>query len=179
MATPGMEIVNPRTGQRVRFVETARSSQGALVRMDCVSPLSSEREPEHIHPHQENVFEVRSGALCFKIGNGERVIGPGERLVIPPGVPHRFWVVGTQEAWYWQEFRPALDIERFFEVLFGLAREGKLDSRGMPPFLMLGVFGQAFWDEVRVTRPPAWVQRLTYAVLAPIGRMFGYRLPAA
>jgi len=179
MATSGMEIVNPRTGQRVRFVDTAHDSQGALVGLECVSSPSSEREPEHLHPYQENIFEVHSGQLRFKIGDGERLLGAGERLVIPPAVPHCFWVEGVEEARYRQEFRPALQIERFFEVLFGLAREDKLNARGMPPFLMLGVFGQAFWDEVRVTQPPAWVQRLTYAALAPIGRVCGYRLPAA
>jgi len=179
MATPGKELINPRTGQRLRVVVTAQDSQGALVALECVSPPSEEREPEHVHPHQENIFEVHSGALRFRILGQERVIGPGERVVVPPATPHCFWVEGTEDARYRQEFRPALNIERFFDVLFQLAREGKLNQRGMPPFLMLGVFGRAFWDEVRVTRPPAWVQRITYALLAPIGRMAGYRLPAA
>lgn len=179
MAEAGMEIVNPRTGQSVRFVQTARDSAGERLVLDCVSPASREREPEHVHPHQENIFEVHGGALRFRINGTERVIGPGERVAIPPGVPHHFWVEGEEEARYRQEFRPALNTEAFFEVLFGLARDGKLNAHGMPPFLMLGVFGQAFWEEIRVTRPPAWIQRLTYAVLAPVGRAFGYRLPAA
>jgi hypothetical protein len=174
-----MEIVNPRTGQRVRFVETAGTSLGALVGMECVSPPSLEREPEHLHPHQENIFEVHRGTLRVRIGGAERALGPGERLVIPPGVPHRFWVDGSEEAWYRQEFRPALQTERFFEVLFSLARDGKINAQGMPPFLLLGLFGQAFWNEVRVPRPPAWVQRLTYAILAPVGRLLGYRLSVA
>ncbi len=179
MATPGVEIVNPRTGQRVRFVETAATSAGALVGMECVSPPSAEREPEHFHPHQENIFEVHSGTLRFQVGGTEQALGPGGRLVIPPGVPHRFWVDGATEAWYRQEFRPALHTEEFFEVLFRLARDGKLDAQGMPPLLMLGVFGQAFWNEVRVPHPPAWVQQITYAILAPIGRVLGHQLPSA
>jgi hypothetical protein len=100
-------------------------------------------------------------------------------LVVPPGVPHHFCVEGNAEVHYRQEFRPALKTEAFFETLFARAREGKLDERGMPPLLMLGVFGQSFWDEIRVTRPPAWVQRLTYAVLALLGRALGHHLPAA
>jgi len=31
-----------------------------------------------------------------------------------------------------QEFRPALKIDKFFETLFGLAREDKLNERGRP-----------------------------------------------
>jgi quercetin dioxygenase-like cupin family protein len=177
MAQAGVEIVNPRTGQRVRFVRTARDTGGERLELECVSAPSHEREPEHVHPGQENIFEIHSGALRFRISGAERVVRAGERVVIPPGVPHHFWVESQEEARYLQEFRPALKTEAFFEAFFGLAREGKLNARGMPPLLMLGVFGQAFWNEIRVTRPPAWVQRLTYAVLAPLGRALGYRPP--
>jgi mannose-6-phosphate isomerase-like protein (cupin superfamily) len=179
MVTEGMELLNTRTGQRLRFIDTALLSGGTLVGMECVSRPGPEREPEHIHPHQENIFEIHSGSLRFKVGGVERAVGPGERLVIPPGVPHCFWVEGAEETRYRQEFRPALHIERFFEVLFALARDGQLDARGMPPVLMLGLFGQEFWDEVRVTQPPAWVQRCAFAVLAPLGRVLGYRFIAS
>lgn len=116
--------------------------------------------------------------MHVQVGREQRVLGPGERLEIPPGTPHRFRAEGTEAARYRQEFRPALGIERFFEVLFALARDGTLDARGMPPFGLLGIFGQAFWNEVRVPSPPAAVQWMTYAVLAPIGRALGHRLPA-
>jgi quercetin dioxygenase-like cupin family protein len=163
----------------VRFVLTARDTAGERLELECVSPPSTEREPEHVHPHQENIFEVQSGALRFRIGGAERVVRAGERVVVPAGVPHHFWVDGDEEAHYRQEFRPALKTEAFFETLFGLARDGELNGRGGPRLLMLGLFGQAFWDEIRVTRPPVWVQRLTYAVLAPLGRALGHRLPPA
>lgn len=119
------------------------------------------------------------GRLRFRIAGVERVVGTGERVVVPPGVPHHFWVERDAEAHHRQEFRPALRTEDFFEALFGLARDGKLDARGMPPLLMLSVFGHAFWNEIRVTRPPEWVQRLTHAVLAPLGRGLGQHLPVS
>lgn len=173
MAAHDAEIVNPRTGQRMRFVRTARDSGGAVLELDCVSPPSREREPEHVHPHQENIFAVRTGKLRFRISGAERVIGPGERVVIPPGVRHHFWVEGNEVARYQQEFRPALKTEAFFEAYFGLAREGRLGARGLP---MLAVMSQAFWDEIRLTQPPHWIQRALFAVLAPIGRALGYRV---
>lgn|GEM_PF-5477742 len=51
MAHIGQEIVTPRTAQRVRFLETASASGGARLVLECVSPPSAEREPEHVHPY--------------------------------------------------------------------------------------------------------------------------------
>jgi quercetin dioxygenase-like cupin family protein len=172
------EIFNPRTGQRMRFVVTAQDSAGERLEIDCVSPPGGEREPEHTHPFQESRCQVYRGRLRFRVAGAEQVVGEGEGIVIPPGVPHHFWVGGNEEAHYRQEFRPALKTEAFFDTLFALARAGKLNSRGMPPIMMLGILGQTFWQEIRITTPPAWVQRLLYAALAPVGRAFGYRLPA-
>lgn len=90
MAQIGQEIVNPRTGQRVRFVETASASAGARLVLECVSPPSAEREPEHMHPYQTNRFTVRRGALRFRIAGLERVVAAGEVVSIPPGMPHHF-----------------------------------------------------------------------------------------
>lgn len=177
MAQIGQELVNPRTGQRIRFVETARSSDGARLVLACVSPSSEEREPEHVHPFQTNRFEVQQGLLRFSIAGTERVVAAGESVDIPPGTPHRFWTEGGDAAEYRQEFVPALNTEAFFEALFGLAQAGQLSRGGLPPVLLLGLFGQAFWQTVRVTQPPAWVQRPTYAILAPLGRLLGKRLP--
>ncbi len=179
MAQIGQEIVNPRTGQRVQFVETASASAGARLVLECVSPSSAEREPEHVHPYQTSRFAVHRGALRFRIAGLERVVVAGEEVSIPPGTPHHFWVEGSESAEYRQVFEPALDTEAFFEALFGLAQAGRLSRSGMPPVLLLGVFGQTFWSTVRVTRPPRWLQRLTYAVLGPFGRLLGQRLPAA
>lgn len=176
MAVRGTEILNPRTGQRMRFVRTAKDSNGEVLELECVSPPSGEREPEHVHPHQVNVFDVHRGALHVRVGGTERVAGPGDRVVIPAGVPHCFWVEGDQEAHYRQEFRPALKSESFFETYFGLARDGKLNAHGMPGTLMLAVMVMAFWDEIRVVSPPPWVQRVLFTVLAPIGRATGYRV---
>lgn len=178
MAIQGTEIVNARTGQRMRFVRTARDTNGELLELDCFSPPNGVREPEHIHPQQESSFAVHGGTLVVSINGEEQTAVSGERIVIPPGVPHRFWAVGDQEAHYFQEFRPALKTEAFFELFFRLSRENKLNEQGLPNLLMLAVMGQHFWNEIQVTSPPPWLQRILYAALAPVGRVAGYYVNA-
>jgi hypothetical protein len=82
---------------------------------------------------------------------------------------------GLLQIAYIQEFRPALRSELFFETLFRLARDGKLNDQGMPSLFEMAVFVPAFWNEIRVTRPPEAVQKVTFNLLNPISRLLGYR----
>ena len=68
--------------------------------------------------------------------------------------------------------------ERFYhliETLFGLAREGHVNRRGMPHPLQLALTAQEFADVALFRRPPAAVQRVVFGALAPIARRRGYR----
>jgi hypothetical protein len=100
-------------------------------------------------------------------GASQTVAAPGT-FVISPGVRHRFWNAGSEEAHYVQEFRPALGTRAFFELLFRLANEGRLDEKGMPALLDIPAMLDASSDVIRPTSPPWPVLRLTAALLRPI-----------
>ncbi len=171
MAKTGDEITNPRTGQRMVFLETSK----ALVRIDTYNPPTNVPEPEHVHPFQESGAEVISGSLRFHMNGVERSVKVGESITIPANTPHHFWNDGEEEAHAIQWFRPALKIDRFFESFFGLAQDGKLNEKGLPSLLQMAVGVPYFGDEIRLTSLPWPVQRTLFAVLAPIARMLGYK----
>ena len=171
MAHEGQEIVNPRSGQRLTFLEL----RGDLMRVESVNPPSPEREPVHVHPQQESGAEVLEGSLVFEVAGEQRRLGAGDTISIPAGTPHRFWNDGTEDARSVQYFRPALDIAAFFETLFALAQRGELDRRGMPRPLQLAVLVPEFGDEIRPASPPWPVLRVLGALLGPIARRRGYR----
>src|SRR4028118_1231044 len=50
IAKAGDEIVNPRTGQRMVFLETGEESDGPLLRIDSYHPPPGGPEPEHAPP---------------------------------------------------------------------------------------------------------------------------------
>jgi quercetin dioxygenase-like cupin family protein len=175
MAQAGEEITNPRTGQRMKFLKTSHDTSGEYLQIDCFNSPGGVKEPEHIHPFQENRFEVISGSLMFCIAGKERRVEAGESLSIPPRVAHYFWNSGNQEVHYIQEFRPALRSEFFFEALFDLARQGKLNEKGTANPLLMAVFIPLFWNEIRVTQPPEVIQKIFFGLLAPVSRLLGYR----
>lgn len=175
MVTSGSEILNPRTGQRTIFLQTATDTGGTYLRMESFHPQGQPAEPEHVHPFQESRCEVISGTLRFRVAGTERVVRAGESLDIPRKVPHYFWNDGEEEAHAIQEFRPALHIEDFFDTYFALARVGKLTEKGIPANLLhLAILLREYDQVIRVTKPPRLVQRLLMA-LAPFGRFLGYR----
>lgn len=54
-----------------------------------------------------------------------------------------------------------------------MANAGKTNSKGMPNLLQVAVFGREFRDVVEFVKPPRTIQRVLFAVLAPVGRAFG------
>jgi quercetin dioxygenase-like cupin family protein len=175
MAKAGDEIVNPRTGQRMVFLKTGTETGGELVQIDTYNPPTGVPEPKHVHPIQESGAEVLSGSLRFRVGDEETSVQAGESITIPANTPHHFWNDGEEEAHWVQWFRPALKTDRFFETFFGLAQDGKLNEKGLPSLWQMAVSVPYFGDEGRLTSPPWAVQRVIFAVLAPIGRLLGYQ----
>lgn len=175
MAASGSEIVNPRTGQRTKFVQTADDTANVLLQMETYHPPHNPAEPEHTHPLQESRCAVVAGSLCFCIRGVEQSVRAGESVTIPRGVAHYFWNDGDDEAYAVQEFRPALKIEDFFVTYFALARDGKLNKAGLPSILQLAVLMQEYDQEIRVTQPPRRIQQLLMWTLGPLGRLLGYR----
>lgn len=175
MIKQGEKITNVRTGQIMIFLKTGTETNGEILHIECFSPPTPEREPEHIHPFQENSFEIISGSCVFNVAGKEEIVGPGESISIPANVPHHFWNAGNKVSHYLQTFKPALKIDRFFETFFALAKDGKLNKNGIPNFFHTSVIGLAYKDEIRLTKPPWILQNIIYLTLAPIGKLMGYK----
>ncbi len=171
MARVGQQISNPRTGQRMTFLEM----RDDLLRIDMVNPVTDEREPLHVHPRQESGAELISGSLVFEVDGVQRKLAPGDSISIPANAPHRFWNDGEEEAHSIGHFRPALATAAFFETLFALAANDELDAKGMPRPLQLAVMVPEFEDEIRPLSPPWPLLRTAALVLGPLARARGYR----
>lgn len=174
MIKQGDKIINARTGQFMVFLKTGAETNGQVLQIDCFSPPSAAKEPEHVHPLQENRFEMISGSCHFSVAGKEQVIGPGQSINIPSNTKHRFWNTGEGEAHYIQEFRPALNIAGFFDTFFALSRDKKLNEKGIPNFFHASVIMLKYKNEIRVTSPPWPIQYFTYILLAPIGKLMGF-----
>ena len=61
------------------------------------------------------------------------------------------------------------------ETMFGLARLGYTNAKGMPYPLQLALTASEFSDVIVLRSPPPAVQRALFGALEPIARRRGYR----
>jgi len=175
MVKKGDRINNPITGETIIFQQTAKDTAGSLLQFNFLIKPGGFVAAPHIHPIQEERFLVKSGTIRLRVGENEQLLSTGQEGVVPAGTPHMLWNGGEDEAQALVEFRPALRIQDELSTLFALARGGLTDNKGMPNLLQTAVTIRKYRSEIYLAKPPVAVQKVLFAVLAPIGRLFGYQ----
>lgn len=175
MSRQGEVYENPVTGERaVVLTDPYEHPESVLVAHLLVAP-GGRVALAHRHPESRERFHVLAGQVGFRIGDGERTLGPGDSAEVPVETIHDWWQVGQESASVVVEVDPG---ERFVEMVgtfFGLARDGKVDRKGMPHPLQLAVTASAYRETMVPASPPVAVQRLAFGILAPIGRARGLK----
>ncbi len=169
-----LSLENPATMETYTFLQRARDTDGALLRLEWRAEPGG-RVGEHVHPIQEERFEVRRGALTVSLEGRQTTYRVGDAVAVPPGKRHFFANHGSEPVTATLELRPALRMEEVFEALAGMAREGKTRADGLPRNpVLLAVFADEYRNEIRGARPPDLVQRIVVPPLAALGRRLGF-----
>lgn len=162
---------NPRTGETITFTKTARDTDGQVFEMSYRMAPHAAIADAHSHPHQDMTITVLAGTLTCTIGGAEKKIAAGESAVIAAGIDHFQRNDGEDEVHAIEGYRPALQMQEFFEVLIGWANDGKTNEAGLPTPLRVAVMQRYFLDSIRSSSRKrnalAWL-------LAPLGRARGY-----
>jgi quercetin dioxygenase-like cupin family protein len=175
MIAKGQTLRNEVTGETLVFRTTSAETNGESVVVEAFVEPDGAVAAAHVHPAQEERFEVLAGELRFRVGKDTIVARPGDRILVPAGTPHRFENIGEETAHFVCEVSPALGFEQLIETMFSLAADGKVNRKGLPSPLRLAVIAKHHFGDVRLPFPPAWLQRLGLALGAPLGRLLGFR----
>ncbi|MGH2757733.1 MAG: cupin domain-containing protein [Actinomycetota bacterium] len=173
MAVSGQVLNNPISGEQITFRKTAADTDGELLVIDLELSPNGHVPGAHVHPIQEERFEVVTGTMRFRKGLRTITAHAGDTVVVRPGTVHRFENATDTPALVRVEVRPALRMEELFETTVALAREGRTTAAGMPHPLDLALFMREFDDEVRAPFIPAAVVRAVMAPLAWMARRRG------
>lgn len=94
-AFTGKVLDNPISGERFVFHQTASDTGGQLLAFDLVLTPDGHVPGGHVHPVQEERFQVLRGTMKFRKGLRTVVAEAGEEVVVPPGSYHRFANAGA------------------------------------------------------------------------------------
>ena len=175
MSKAGDTIENPITGEWVVVRVGTEDSAGELLEIDMYVKPGGAVTGEHVHPAIEEYFTVVRGRVGFRLDGRETIAELNQRLHVPAGTAHDWWNAGEEEAHVVVEISPGERFEKMVRNLFGLAQDGKTNSKGMPNLLQAAIFAREFSDVLYFTKPPLIVQRLLFGALAAIARALGYK----
>ena len=173
MAYAGQTIENPVSGERITFIKTAADTDGEHLEIDVELTPDGHVPGMHVHPAQEERFEILSGGVRFRKGVKKIDAEAGDVVVVEPGKAHKFENRGEEGAVMRVRVTPALEMERLFETAVALAEDGRVTKKGMPKPLDLALFVSEFRDEVRGPGSPGWIQRASLAPLAFLAKRRG------
>jgi quercetin dioxygenase-like cupin family protein len=155
-------------------VGTAESDGRELV-ADLYVRADAPGVPRHIHPTvAETLTIIRGKVSAWSPGEGERLLGPGETLRVPPNTAHGWRPAGDEDIRMLVEARPGARFEEMWRQFMGLLQDGKAGAKG-PGFLQIMMMAHQFSDDMAVAGAPLFLQRAVAAFVTPIGRLRGYK----
>jgi len=174
MPKNGQIIRNPTNGDSYEFLETAKDTYGERVRIRTTIHSKGQLVPNHFHALQEETFEVTSGQLTVLLEGQIQMLSAGDRITLPVNVPHNHYNSAEVPVTYIHTVTPALDFELLVENLVGLAADGK-SQNGKFGLIQELVTLKYLDSKSYLADVPVGVQKLLMNIIAPIGRLLGYR----
>jgi len=166
---------NPITRERATILERPWENPEGRATCELTALVGARVVGEHRHPAIVEKFTVLEGELTVKRNGQTSILHQGESAVVERDVWHDWWNASNRDARVRVEITPGERFVHLIETLFGLARLGHTDRKGMPYPLQLAVTALEFSDIMVFRSPPLAVQRAIFGSLAPIARWRGYR----
>ena len=152
-----------------------RHSDQAMLEVEATYGPAGDPPPKHLHPAQDERFEVLEGEVTARVDGDERVLRPGDVLEIPRGTSHQMWNAGDARAKVIWQTTPRGRTEQWFRSIDALHRQGRVGDDGMPGPLAFGVMLTEYRDVFRLAVAPDLLLRPVLGLLALVGRARGYR----
>ena len=128
---------NPVTGERATILELPYTNPEGRAVAELTALVGARVVGEHRHPAIVERFTVLEGELTVKRDGQTSILREGETAVIEPGVWHDWWNASDRDARVRVEITPGERFAHMIETLFGLARLGHTNAKGMPNPLQL------------------------------------------
>lgn len=153
--------------ERITVVRRSAETGGEFVEAVSSFPPTLTSPHYHVHPFQQETFEVLSGSVLVRIEGETHLVQPGYPVTIEPNVAHEIANSGSEEAVVLWRHRPALKTEQYIAAVSGRF-DPCLPSR--PRLLRRAAVHHIFSGEYRSATMPWAVQLPVLASLHAVAR---------
>ena len=157
------------TGETITFVKTGKDTEGDFTEVICTISAGQEGPPPHIHPLQDEIFEVIQGKLELSAKGKKIVLEQGQSFNVTAKTAHTFSNPFDRETKFRATYKPALDIEYMlvqgFEILNSQPNPDK------PSFQMLVDF-DFMLKQIPGQYKFAGAAGIIFSIFAAIARLF-------
>lgn len=160
-------VEDASTGARITFLERGVDEQGAYLLVEGVLPGGGDGGPARLHPHSEARSEVVNDRAVVAVHGEERVLSPGESIVIPPSTAHTIRNGEEGPLVVRTTLRPPGEYEAAIRALYGLGAGGQSDLFEVAAVLY------HYREDIRLASVPWRLQRPILRVLATIANALG------
>ena len=175
MAYRNKIIRNVQLGQEIRFLQTAKDTDGTLLEMESTYHAASKEPPPHYHPHQEEDFTVVEGELHVRLEDHLVILKKGDHLHIPKNRVHSLWNGSEKRIVVNWKVQPAMNTEYFLETAVGISAHQKTGQSGRPSILQVALLANAYSSVFRLSKPSYGIQKIIFSILTPLAYLKGYR----
>ena len=186
MIRTGFTIENPITQSRTVVVTSDQETNGMgwSIESYCV-PKAGPDIAEHLHLTWTETFEIIAGTAHYSVDGKQQLAQAGDTFVVLPQQRHIHpWNAGESTLIYRQtdQFEAAApeaiqDVLGTFATMAGLAREGKINQKGLPknPLQLAATMRTLGKHGNYDAALPIPVQQLLGATLGRLAEALGYR----
>ena len=138
---------------------------------DVVSELYPGGEPAiHVHPDQDEVYEVKEGEIQLYLNGNWRRLKVGETITIPKGTKHAFKNAGKEKVVAFNRHDPGLRFGEMLETIQLYINEGKIT--GLNGFKNLAYISSIMieYNDVMVPVKPPFAM---VKAISRIGKLLG------
>ena len=187
MSTASQEIwfENPNVGQRSRIVTLPGETGGREFVLEYINqPFGGEHAvPAHLHTAYMETFEILKGRARYRLGSETKTALAGERVAMPRLVPHVHPWSDSDEDLHVRQVADANPPDlrglnaslQAAITIQGLAKAGRVNAKGLPNLLQLGVLIDTTMPATYLAGPPIVLQRVLFGTLGWLGRLAGYK----
>jgi quercetin dioxygenase-like cupin family protein len=164
-----LRLENRHTGE---VLELRRFMKDGVECLELKGSLGAGREgpPLHTHYHADETGTVRNGVLTALVGGVRKQARPGGTVVLPKGVPHRWWNEGPEALEFDGTAIPVVDLDRQLQAVFDIVNAG---PRGRPSLFYVAHMALRHWHTQAIHVPPRPVQAVLFRAAVIIGTLLG------